>query len=158
MQRSDDGFVLVRVEELARIFELSIRRVQQLIPHGPMRPYHGMYVLGPCMLWFIRHQSQRLYEIENGYLARMRYERTRRLRAVTELKLMRLEERKRQLIPFVEVERAFAELVSRTQAAATLAAKNIAAELLVTSPCGTMEETIRKHLVHMLRMLAEGSC
>jgi hypothetical protein len=69
---------------------------------------------------------------------------------------MRLEDRKRQLIPMVEVEKAFAELVVRTRAAATLAAKNIAAELLVTDTHGTMEETIRKHLVHMLRTLAEG--
>lgn len=148
--------VLVGVNEIAGIFELSARRVQQIVPFGSVRPAHGKYDLGLCMVWFIRHQSARLEDQINGHSGIMRSLRLRVLRANNEIKEFSLQRRKSRLIPVAVVEEAFAELASMTRAVMKLAAERIAAEITGTEDYGTVEATIRKHVYQALFTLSKG--
>lgn len=153
MRTQPKGPVLVSVGDLARIFELSIRRVQQIVPFGATRPAHGKYDVGLCMLWFIRHQNRRLENLTNRQSTGILHERTRLFRAKADLKELALQDRKSRLIPVVEVKKAFEELASATRNAMEFALMRVTAELRDIEGHETIEAPLRKHMAGALRHL-----
>jgi hypothetical protein len=56
----------VGVAALAKVFNISVRRVQQLQNEGMPRAARGQYELGPCMQWYIRYLQAALEGSSDG--------------------------------------------------------------------------------------------
>jgi phage terminase Nu1 subunit (DNA packaging protein) len=77
----------VSIDQLAKVLNLTPRRVQQLANEGMPRAARGRYELGPCMQWYIRYLQKALEsrssETGNG-ITNLTTERTRQAHATAE--------------------------------------------------------------------------
>lgn len=56
----------VKIEQLAKVLNLTPRRVQQLVGEGMPRSARGAYDLGNCMSWYIRYLQKALETRSSG--------------------------------------------------------------------------------------------
>jgi hypothetical protein len=148
---------LVGVDQVARVFELTARRVQQLIPYGLPHPEHGKYDLAQCMVWFIRYQNKRLASIDAGGPGKsMRAEREKCLRVDADLKEFILTERRRRLVSVADSEKDASTLALRTRACMMPIAPRIASELTGMESRMMIHALVEKAIVEALTRLAEG--
>ncbi len=94
---------LVGVEQVAKILNITRRRVQQLVAEGMPRAERGRYDLGACMAWYIRYLQRALERrelpTEDGASGDIRRQRARLLRANADSAEMELAQKRGELIP-----------------------------------------------------------
>jgi len=75
------------VEQVSRALNITARRVQQLVKEGMPKAERGLYDLGHCMLWYIKHLQKALAARssgEDGSMTSLMSERTKQARETSE--------------------------------------------------------------------------
>ena len=110
----------IGVQELSKLFGISTERIRQLVKEGMPQEGRGRYDFVRCALWYIRFLQEavkrRTQPGDVGGADALRKERAASLSADTELRLLALAERRRELVPVEVAARMFDEAVTTFRA------------------------------------------
>jgi phage terminase Nu1 subunit (DNA packaging protein) len=103
---------IVTVEQLARLLDVTPRRVQQLVAKGRLRKAaHGHYSLLPAIQGYIRHLKQ---QIASGSGAALTTERARLAREQADRVAMQNAVQRKELAPLSLIEETIAKSAAQT--------------------------------------------
>jgi phage terminase Nu1 subunit (DNA packaging protein) len=133
----------VGVHRVAAFLNVTPRRVQQLVKEGMPRSSRGQYDPVKCGAWYVRYLQaaieKKTTSTGDGTYTTLQEERSRLLRAKTELKQIELAKKLGTLVSIFDVEKEMTELVLTTKARILGIPARVAGEIVgetsrVTSP------------------------
>ena len=144
--------------ELAAFFNVTERRVHQLVREGMPRRARGNYELDRCVRWYVRYLqavlSRRAISTDPGENAALRFARVRKLRGDGDLKELELDRQRARLVAASDVEKALRDLATMATARILAIAPRLAPELLGETSRMMLQAKIEKALREALKQLA----
>jgi phage terminase Nu1 subunit (DNA packaging protein) len=150
---------LINVKQIAKLMNLTPRRVQQLAKEGLPREAKGKYDASKAMQFYIRYLQKALEQKAtpdgDGKYTALTGERTRTMRADAELKEIQVAEKRRDLVAVSDVKKALLDLVHMTKARVLATPAQIAAEVTGETSRIIVQGKIDKKLKEALSHLAD---
>lgn len=142
------------VEQVAKLLNLTPRRVQQLVKDGMPQEARGQYDALKCMMWYIRYLQDKVTarEAEDG--PSLSSERLRGERAKSDLLEMERDEKRGRLQDSAAVVKVYATRVMSARTRMLAIPTKVAPMLLGAKDTTTIEATIKSEIHAALRELA----
>ncbi len=152
--------MLVDVAKVSQACNITIQRVGQLVAEGMPKEGRGKYDLGKCMIWYIRYLQKalerRAVPTPDGNYTQMGDVKVRSVLADAEMKELELAKARGQLVPLLEVEAKWSEIVLAAKARILTTPARIAAELVGETSRNLIQAKIEKALKEAMAQLAGG--
>lgn len=150
---------LINVKQMAKLMNLTPRRVQQLAKEGLPRAAKDRYDASKAMQFYIRYLQKALEQKEipdaDGRYTVLKEERIRGLRADSELREMQVAEKRRELVAVADVKKTLLDLVHMTKARILATPAHIASDVVGETNRIIIQGKIDKKLKEALSHLAD---